>query len=187
MALPAATTWEIRTAGSDSNGGGFVAGASGTDYSQQDSAQYTFTDLVVDASVNTKVTSASHNFVAADVGNIMQINSGTGWTVGFYQIVSVASNAATLDRSPAAVNTTGGTFHVGGALLTLGSIINSTSSQAKDGNVIWIKAGTYTVTASITLPANGFTSSSGPLTFIGYNTSRGDRSTKPLITTATNS
>src|SRR5262245_28758828 len=110
--------WEVRSTGNDNNGGGFVIGGSGTDYSQQDAAQYNFTDLVVDGSVNTKVTSASHNFVAADVDNIMHITAGTGWTVGFYRILSVASNAATLDRSPAAVSTTGGTFYVGGALAT---------------------------------------------------------------------
>jgi hypothetical protein len=66
------------------------------------------------------ITSATHNFVAADVGNLIQITAGTNWTTGFYQIVSVAANAATLDRAVGtAVSLTNGTFAVGGALLTI--------------------------------------------------------------------
>jgi hypothetical protein len=38
MALNAACVFEIRTTGSDSNGGGFNSGASGTDRSQQNGA-----------------------------------------------------------------------------------------------------------------------------------------------------
>lgn len=34
MALSSATVFEVRTTGADTNGGGFVAGAAGTDYSQ---------------------------------------------------------------------------------------------------------------------------------------------------------
>jgi hypothetical protein len=36
MALNAAVVWDVRTTGNDTNGGGFRAGAAGTDYSQQD-------------------------------------------------------------------------------------------------------------------------------------------------------
>lgn len=48
-------------------------------------------------------TSASYNFVAADVGAYVYIKSGTNWIAGFYEIVSVAANAATLDRACASV------------------------------------------------------------------------------------
>jgi hypothetical protein len=75
-------------------------------------AAYDFTDLVIDASLNTKVTSASHNFVASDVGRMLRVNSGTGFTTGTYRIVSCASNAATLDRAVGTVGSTGGAFHV---------------------------------------------------------------------------
>src|SRR6185369_12331568 len=43
--------------------------------------------------------SASYNFQAGDVGHLLFIGAGTNWTVGFYPIVSVAANAATLDAS----------------------------------------------------------------------------------------
>src|SRR5260221_6595295 len=106
MALSVLTVWEVRpTAGNDLNGGGFHTGASGTDYSQQDTAQYSASDLTSISSL--VVSSASHNFVATDVGHIINIASGTGFTVGFYEIVSVGSNQATLDRSPGTVGTGG--------------------------------------------------------------------------------
>lgn len=44
-------------------------------------------------------TSTSYNFVAGDVGAWLYIKSGTNWTPGWYQIASVASNAATLSAS----------------------------------------------------------------------------------------
>jgi len=49
VALSAAQILEVRSTGSDANGGGFKAGASGTDYSQQDAAQYALTGLTTAA------------------------------------------------------------------------------------------------------------------------------------------
>jgi hypothetical protein len=69
-------------------------------------------DLAVDAISNIKVTSASWTFVAADVGGLVQVTAGAGWTVGSYRIVSVAAGAATLDKSPAAVGVTGGSASI---------------------------------------------------------------------------
>lgn len=181
MALSAATLWEVRTAGNDSNGGGFVTGATGTDFSQQNAAQYTFADLASSNgnAASPQVTSASHSFVASDVGNIMQITAGTNWTTGFYQIVSVAAGAATMDRAVGSVaSLSAGTYAVGGALLTVQKAVTASVS----GNIIYIQSGTYTVTSTIST-----TSGQAPL-WIGYHTSRGDNDgTKPLITTATNS
>lgn len=48
-------------------------------------------------------TSASYTFVAADVGAFVYIKSGTNWITGWYEIVSVAAGAATLDASCASV------------------------------------------------------------------------------------
>lgn len=168
MALNAAIVWEVRTTGNANNGGGFKAGAAGTDYSQQDAAQYNYTDLVIDGTTNTKVTSASHNFVTADVGNIINITAGTGFTTGRYEIVSVASNAATLDRAVGTLGSTGGTFYVGGAVIKLSDI----TSAVVAGNTVWVKAGTYT--DNVTLVTDVAT----VMTFYnGYNTTRGDNPT----------
>lgn len=75
-----------------------------------DHIPYSGTDLVVDAVDNKKVTSATHNFVAADVDRFLTVTGGVGWTFGFYRVDSVASNAATLVSSPAPVGTTGGSW-----------------------------------------------------------------------------
>jgi hypothetical protein len=183
VTLPAATVWEVRSSGSDTLcSGGFVNGASGTDYSQQAAAQYNAADLAVDATLNTKVTSASHNFVAADVGNILRITAGAGWTTGFYQIVSVAANAATLDRSPAATSTTGGTYYVGGAFASPGQA----GAAHVGGNYLYVKSGTYTITSASNNVAGGCVSLTAGVTanqtrLIGYGSSRGDNGAKPLL------
>lgn len=173
-ALPAATVWEVRpTNGVDTNGGGFVTGASGTDFSQQNAAQYTFADLASTNGTTSPciVSSASHSFVAADVGNVMQITAGTSWTTGFYEIVSVASNNATLDRAcGSAASISGGTYAVGGALKTLTKM----NGAMVAGNISWVKAeSTITTTSTITINfANG---TSGTMPAInGYTSSRGD-------------
>ena len=91
------TVWEIRIgAGDDSNGGGFndTNATPGTDFSQQDAAQDSGTDLASadgDASPCV-VTSATHNFVDADEGNIINIfEIGTGFTHDRYEIFTTSA------------------------------------------------------------------------------------------------
>ena len=138
MALATLMTYEVRTTGSDTQcSGGFKSSASGTDYSQQNAAQFSGTDLTVNAVTNTIVTSATHNFVAADVGNTINITAGTGFTIGIYEIVSVASNSATLDRSPGATSITGGTWWEGGSFVSTGKA----GSVMVAGNTLYINIG----------------------------------------------
>lgn len=183
-ALPAPATWEVRGGlGVDTNGGCFIAGATGTDYSQQNAAQFSATNLATTATA-TVVTSATHSFVATDVGNCIHVTAGTGWTVGFYQIVSVATGQATLDRAPAAVSTSGGTWAIGGALATLQAAIGGMTSS----NVIWA-SGTFTNTTSLLLSVAGpgIANTGAPANrLVGYGTTRGDngRFTIQLSTTS---
>jgi hypothetical protein len=59
------------------------------------------------------VTSATHNFTADEVGNLINITAGTSWTPGLYEIKSVSANAATLDRPcGTAASLTAGTWAV---------------------------------------------------------------------------
>ncbi len=59
MSLSADSCWECwPTSGSDTNGGAFVIGSTGVNYSAQAAAQVTYTDLVIDGTTNTKATSA---------------------------------------------------------------------------------------------------------------------------------
>src|ERR1041385_8313669 len=93
MAFSTATVWEVRRTGDDTNfGGGFDTGVSGFP-----------TDGTVDANTgNTSApvfASASYNFQAGDVGAWVFIKSGTNSYPGWYKIVSVASNKATLNAA----------------------------------------------------------------------------------------
>ncbi len=187
-AINAATQWNIRTDGADTNGCAFKAGASGTDFSLQAAAEDSGTDLVIDGATDTIVTSATHNFVAADIGNHIQVTAGTGFTTGFYEIVSTASNAATLDRAVGTLGSTGGTWAMGGACLTIGKPVGSYVA----GNTINIKGGNYTSTSTHAAWATAGTATA-PVTIAGYTTTPGDTVgtnaawTGPVITSATNS
>jgi hypothetical protein len=181
-ALPATTVWEVRpTVGSDTAASGcFDSTKSGTDYSQQNAAQYSGTNLVSVSSL--VVSSATHNFVAADVGNCIQITAGTGFTTGFYEIVSASANQATLDRSPGTAGA-GGTFFVGGALATIAQV----NTNWTPSNICWVKAtGAYTVTSGLVVSIQSFASPGNPASIIGYTATRGDNG-QFTWTTATNS
>lgn len=181
-ALSSTVQWDVRTTGSDSNGGGFNGAGSGagTDFSQQNAAQYTFSDLASTSGTTNPcvVTSASHNFVAADNRNIIHISAGTNWTTGWYEIVSTAANAATLDRACGSVaSISGGTYFVGGALQTM----DQANTNLVASNTVNVKSGTYTRTTTLALAV------STPATWIGFQTTHSDYGTAPVVTTATNS
>lgn len=187
MALSGATTWEVRDTGSDSNGGGFVPGATGTDRSQQDAAFATLTAASVIHTTTTQINVAVGDFTvsAADVGNLLQITGGTA-TAGFYQITAadVVNNRWTVDRS---AGTAGQTVvgAMGGALLTVGKVMGaavsgSVSPSPGIRNHVWVK-GSFTITATITIP-----STTDGLLVEGYSSTRGDGG-RATVTTATNS
>lgn len=194
-AFTATTVWEIRSTATaaNANGGGFDSALGGSDLTLNDNPSYTGSNLASTVGTTNPcvVTSASHNFVTADQGNTIHITAGTNWTQGWYQIVSTAANAATLDRAcGTAASISSGTFAVGGAI-SLGS---ATANQNDDsffengvaGNKFWIKNGTYTLGATVSLAATGSTTK--PIVIEGYNSSRGDKptgSTRPIIGTGT--
>lgn len=182
-AIPATTQWEIRqNSGNALNGCGYVPGSAGTDFSQQANSQYNGTNLAsTNGSTNPcVVTSATHNFVTADEGNIIRISAGTNWTTGSYHIVSTSGNAATLDRAcGSAASISGGTFRVGGAC---GDTFQVGTGPVA-GNTFWIRAGNYNTATCSSVPVSGTLGS--PVKYIGYNTVRGDNPTgtnRPLFT-----
>lgn len=185
--------WEVRTTSTGTgHGAGFNpsnAAGNTTDYSQQDQAQYNAADLAsVAGTTNPSViTSASHNFVTADVGNLIHITAGTNWTAGIYEIVSVSGNAATLDRAVGtAVSLSSGTYFVGGAGLFSNSAWSTAfRAQTKAAQTVWFKAGgTFTFAAGFggTIPLLGSVNTWFYL--LGYNATRGDNPTgsnRPLL------
>lgn len=160
----------------------------GIDHTQQNAAFTNGTNLTVDAGTNTKVNPDGYTITTNDVGNYIQITTtGTGaaFTVGFYQITAVTTGGSqrwTLDRSPAAVNSAGATWAMGGALATPGKAM----SAFIGGNYLWVKAATYSITSASTNIASGCLSvpagtSALASKVIGYGTTRGDFGTKPLL------
>ncbi len=170
--------WEVRTTGASTNGGGFdpVSGTPGTDYSQQTSPQISYTDLVIGATT-TQCTSAANPFTSADVGNIINITSGTGFTVQRVQILSVAAGVATCDKSLGTTASTGGHGNLGGCLATIQAVV---AGLAVAGNTIWVKAtATYTISSAISTANAG--SSALPISLIGYNVTRGDNGQATIL------
>ena len=173
-AFNAATEWDVRTTGNDANGGGFQVGATGTDYSQQDAAQYAYDDIVI-GTPNTTATSVDRAFSALDPGNVVNITAGTNCTVQRAQIVSQVGGVATFDKALGTIGSTC-TGSLGGSLLTPGAA----AVLVVAGNRVHLKAGTYTVTSSVT-PNNV------RHRWTGYSATHDDWGTPPLVTTSTDS
>lgn len=117
------------------------------------------------------------------VGNTINITSGTGFTLGRYQIVSEnGAGVMTVDRSWVATSGTA-SGKLGGPLANPGFM----QSQKVTSNGAFIKAGTYIISSS------GVNTSSGCLndtvggaaatygTTIGYNSVRCDSGTPPVL------
>ncbi len=167
MAIGATCVWEVRSTATaaNANGGGYTSG--GVDYSQQNAAQYSLTGVTTAAADAILL----HASAASDmVGNIANITGGTNFTVGRYEIISVvAGTSITLDRTCTTAAGSAGTVEIGGAL----SIFDDAIGEAVEpGNVVHIKAATYTPSASITLAKDG--TNTAPIQIIGYSAARND-------------
>lgn len=169
MAIAATIEWEVRTTGPASNAGsgGYKPGASGTDYSQQDTVQYALTGVTT-AAADAVLLSAS---ASADmVGNLAHIISGTNFTAGWYEIVSVVvGTSITLDRTCTTAAGAAGVVNIGGAL-SLGSSDDAVFESMEPGNIMYIKSGTYTIGGAVAASKIG--TSALPIRFVGYDTSR---------------
>lgn len=172
MALSANTVWEVRNGGNNTNGGGFVTGSSGTDWTQQDSPQYSVTDGVTAGT--TTITSATASFGTDVVGNLIYVQGGTGSvTAGWYQITArTNSTTITVDRSTGLTAGTGVTLKIGGGFATPSQPITAGGIPS---NRIFIKyhATPYTITSSLALGFGNVTP--GVYNRItGYYSTRGD-------------
>lgn len=186
MAIASTCVWEVRTTGSNTNGGGYVPGGGGVDYSQQVAAQYALTG-VTGVALSDTVASAS---ASSDmVGNIACIVSGTNFTAGFYEIISVVAGVSiTFDRAViGASNGTGGVINIGGIFKFGGNPHDDNFCEAvAGGNIVWIKSGTYTIPSNVNVTGT-FSTSTNPSFFIGYDATRGDDPTgsnRPLLMVA---
>lgn len=97
------------------------SGTWGIDYSQKTTAGISFTDLVIDAATNTDFTSAANPIDVNMIGNIINVTSGTGFTVQRVEVVSIPSGViGRADKSMGTLASTGGVGALGGALATPG-------------------------------------------------------------------
>lgn len=171
MALNAAIVIEVRNGGSDTNGGGFKTGATGTDWTLQDAAQYSVTDGVTAGT--TSLVSATANFGTDVVGNLIYVQGGTGSvTAGWYEITS-RTNATTIvvDRSTGLSAGTGTTFKIGGALASPGQ---AAAIATVAGHTVFIKynASPYIATSASTNIAAGCVSGTSSTMYCGYDSTR---------------
>lgn len=177
MALSGNTVLEIRIGGSDTNGGGFVTGATGTDWSQQNSAQYALTNGQYVSGTTILTSSASSDMI----GNIAYVVGGTGSiSANWYQITNVSVGVSiTVDRATGLVVGTGITINIGGALATpggLGAMLAAAGGVA--GMRAWMKysASTYSMIVATNNVSGGIlTLPSVAFWLEGYDVTRGDR------------
>ena len=180
MALNAAVALEVRTDGDDANGGGFKTGATGVDRSQQAAAHATLTTNSVVHTTTTQINvhAADYTVSAGDVGNLLQINSGTA-TAGVYEITAAdtGNNRWTLDR---AAGTAGQTAagKMGGSYATPGK---AASVMTVAGQRTWVKAGTYTITTTTPGAAGPVLLTATSTIMEGYSSTRGDRGGRPVL------
>jgi len=193
-AINVAVVWEVRTVGSDTNGGGFKAGASGTDMSQYNNKNATGCSNCQSAAANlsttdavavgtTTITSATATFSAAIVGNVVYFQGGTGTITAQWREVTAYTNVTTITIDTAIAASTGMTMNIGGALATPGQAAGSKVA----GNVVYIAGGTYVLSSASANVAGGIIADTGagtaanPNIWEGYQTTRGDMGTQPVI------
>ena len=179
MAVSSTIVWQFSTAGSANmtGGGGWNSLGTGTDWSQLASPKYALTGLASAGSGNTVLYASA----SADmVGNVAHCISGTNFTTGWFEILSVSVGVSiTFGTNGAAASIcTGvganGVINIGGALNT-GALEGTFAAQVQNGNTIWFAGGTYTFATSMTF--SDFTGNTGVLVS-GYNVTRGDN---PLL------
>ena len=188
MAASTTAVWEVRTAGSDSNGGYYDASAadgSSVDYSQQDSYQIHDNGAIATSTANATVITvhtSSATVTAAMKGNAVQILSLIGGTIGFYTVTSVDTGANTLTLN-GTTSATGGacTFRLGGAMASPGGA----AAGVVAGNTIWVKAATYTFSTNSNVTGGRISLTVNQIRLQGYSGTRGDDG-KPTFTTSTN-
>lgn len=189
MALSTNSVAEVQTGGSDTNGGSYVTGSTGTDYSTSPkrtsptfSTDISVTDGVTNAT--TTVTSATANFGTTIVGNIIYIAGGTGSIVGNWYQVASRTNSTTIvvDRLTGLMSGTGVTINIGGPLASIGQA--SAIVGAIAGTFAFVKAGTYSITSATANVSGGIWAPAGlSCQLVGYSTNRtiSNTDTKPLV------
>lgn len=189
MAISTSSVWEFRSAATANNvnGGFFVTGASGTDYSQQNAAQYALTGVTSAGAGNVILTASAAN---AMVGNGIHTVSGTNFTNNsWFEITSVVAGVSitcSTNAAGASISTgvgATGVMNVGGAISLNSTLDDDVFESMAAGNTVWM-VGAFTLGETVSVTLAGGTSN--PIKVIGYQTTRGDNPTvanRPTIST----
>lgn len=168
MAINPTVTWRVRKSGNNANGGGFDSSisGSGTDYSQQDSAQLTLTDIA--CSNNTTITSAVGGFTSAMIGNAIWLTGGGSIADAYFITARGSTNSVTIDRAPGTIS--GGNGKVGGGWADPWTNLAS----VQPGNTVYIRGTGTAKPTTDDYARTGFVQVTGDLTnglirFIGEN------------------
>ena len=170
-----------------------TAGTWSVDYTQTGGVQISYTDMIIGATT-TQFTSILNPAGPNLVGNMIQITSGTGFTLQTVEVTAftAAGLIATCDKSLGTTASTGGHGGLGGALATPGKVGGLMVGQ----NIAFVKNGTYTQTsATSNIAAGRMTPPAGTNAnlqtwVIGYNITRtlvNTDATKPLLRAGVNS
>ena len=173
MAVTASTNWEVRTTGSDLNGGGFdptVAGA-GIDRSQQDAAHFTGSA----ASTTSVSTTVGLGAAVADnswVGNVIRLSGGSGAQTPVHKVIVSVTDASTVAVNSATglVTGTGVSIAMGGAAAGIVYLCHGSGAHAQSGNAVYVRGGTGPQVYPIAIPINCLRGTSGnPFMVVGYD------------------
>ena len=123
------------------------------DYTQSDTPHVAFDGATITAattSIKQTITITGYTVATTDVCNALNITGGTNFTTGVYTINSVNAglNTWTLDRNVASGVGAAMTGDMGGGFVTIGKAYG----LATQYNSVWIKAGTFTITSTLTIP-----------------------------------
>lgn len=173
--------WEIRktcTAG-NVNGGAFVTGSSGTDFSQQDAAQAVIIDGTCAGAGNTVGTTAA---AASWVGNVVKTIGGSNVNAGIWLEAQsvVAGTSVTFGTSAASTSICTGAsanvqFNLGGCMsLEAADDDDVFDASTNSAAIMYAKAGASCYTFGEAITAPGGASAMLVRKLIGYNTTRGD-------------
>ena len=170
-ATDAGMVWRVRAGGSNINGGGYdgTVASAGTDYSQQNAAQWTSTSVTSSGTTCTDNT-AQGLLTAAMIGNTVWMSSAA------YTVLTVpTTNTFTVDRAPSVTTVVA---HIGGAWADPWSNTQNGNGWVVAGNVVSIRGSgsmfptspDYTQSGTYVTPANGNNFTTGGLVrFIGEN------------------
>ena len=190
-AIGSGTQWDVRTTGSDTNGGAFDPGVAspGTDESQG----ATGTAVTIAAAGTTGTSTPAITSTTHGPGNFVNISGGSGCTTGVYEILSQSAGVATFSSS---MGTGACTGVLGGSMASIcsansgGKCTVGAFAAAVGQNTIWVKSGTYTCTQLDSsdnlclVSVNAAGASIVNVTIEGYGTTHADFGAAPVITSA---